>query len=356
MGLGGRTSLRCCRHWGTIWHEKGAAQEMRFRPAFQDVAIGHLLKEHFDLTPGELIFLPLGEDSWVYRATCTDGSAWLVRLKQDSRQEACEVSAWLHDHAGLNWVVAPCPSRTGRYEVPAGELWLTLAPWVDAPALMTRGLAAGDGEKIGQLLAQLHASAKQLPPSLRRRLPQETFCRHREAALKVLQAARQPWPADSIQAALAGWIGEKERLIYRVLRAAEGLGERLRKQQVSLVLCHADFHAANILVGEDGRWWVIDWDGLLLAPPERDLSFWYDSPVWEEVARAYGPRALPRADLLEYYALEWVVQEIADYGENIFYLPLCDEQKTDSLQAFQQLFAPGDVVERALYSRSAGAE
>lgn len=328
---------------------------MRFRPTLPDSTLGRLLKEHFGLTPGELIFLPLGEDSWVYCVHCQDGSTWLARLKQDPGQGALEVSAWLRHHAGLDWVVAPCPARTGRYTVPAGELWLTLTPWVDGLELMARGLLPGDGEQIGRLLAQLHASTGQLPESLRRRLTQETFCRHRETALKVLQAAHQLWPADSIQAALARWIGEKEPLIQRVLQVADEQGERLRKQQTSLVLCHADFHAANILVGEDGRWWVIDWDGLLLAPPERDLSFWYDSPAWEEIALAYGPRALPQPDLLEYYALEWAVQEIADYGENIFYLPLCGEQKADSLQAFQQLFAPGDVVEKALHLRGAGA-
>lgn len=328
---------------------------MRFRPAFPDAAICRLLKEHFDLTPGELTFLPLGEDSWVYRARCADGSAWLVRLKQDAGQDALEVSAWLRYDAGLEWVVAPCPSRTGRYAVPAGELWLTLTPWVDGPELMARGLTAGDGKKIGRLLAQLHAATGKLPPSLRRRLPQETFCRHRDTAQKVLQAATNPWPAGSLQAALSAWMGEKEPLIHRALRAAEELGERLRKQQTSLALCHADFHAANILVGEDGRWAVIDWDGLMLAPPERDLGFWCDSPVWEEVALAYGLRARPQTDLLEYYALEWVVQEIADYGENIFYLPFSDEQKADSLRAFQQLFAPGDVVEKALHFRGAGA-
>lgn len=328
---------------------------MRFRPALQDLTLIRQLEEHFGLVVSMCHFLPLGEDSWVYRACGSDGSIWLVRLQQEPRQDALEVSAWLRYQAGLEWVVAPVPALDGRYAIPVEKYWLTLAPWIDGQELMARGLTAGDGEKIGRLLARLHALTGQLPPSLRRRLPQETFCRHRETALKVLQAATNPWPAGSIQAALSAWMGEKEPLIHRVLRMAQELGERLRKQQTPLALCHADFHAANILVGRDGHWAVVDWDGLLLAPPERDLFFWYDSPAWEEVAAAYGLPRLPDRDLLEYYALEWVVQEIADYGENIFDLPLSDEQKADSLRAFQQLFAPGDVVEKALHLRGAGA-
>lgn len=324
---------------------------MRFRPTLPDSTLACLLEEHFGLAPDGLTFLPLGEDGWVYRAHGPDGTSWLAGLKQEPARAAFEVASWLHDHAGLEWVVAPRPSLTGRYVVPAEEFWLTLTPWVEGSELMARGLFPGEGGHVGRLLAQLHAATSGLPGALRELLPQENFRRHREMALKVLRAARQPWPADSIQAALAELIEEKGVLLQQVLGEAQDLGERLRREELPLVLCHADFHAANILVGEDGRWWVIDWDGLLLAPPERDLSFWYDSPAWEEIARAYGLQHPPRRDLLKYYALEWVLQEIADYGENIFFLPFSAEQKADSFAAFRQLFAPGDVVEQALRCR-----
>jgi aminoglycoside phosphotransferase (APT) family kinase protein len=38
-----------------------------------------------------------------------------------------------------------------------------------------------------------------------------------------------------------------------------------------LVLCHTDLGGDNMLVDEDGRLSVLDWDYPMLAPPEHDL-------------------------------------------------------------------------------------
>jgi spectinomycin phosphotransferase len=176
----------------------------------------------------------------------------------------------------------------------------------------------------------------------------ESFRAHQETARRVLQAARASWPRGSHQADLAGLIGSKLVQIRRIMRAARELGQRARQRKLPHGICHADIHGANILAGPDGRLFVIDWDGMLLAPPERDLIFWHNAPEWPEIAAAYGLAGELDRELIAYYGHEWVVQEIADFGENVFFLPLAEEQKADSLDEFRRLFEPGNVVAQVL--------
>jgi len=90
---------------------------------------------------------------------------------------------------------------------------------------------------------------------------------------------------------------------------------------------------------------VVDWDGLLLAPRERDLMF----VTGEERTRfleGYGPATLDRT-VLAYYRWEWVVQELADYGTRVLDDRLGEQTRRQAVTEFARLFAPGDVVEAA---------
>jgi spectinomycin phosphotransferase len=89
------------------------------------------------------------------------------------------------------------------------------------------------------------------------------------------------------------------------------LGRVVAAARPELVLCHADLHLANLLVGSGERLRVVDRDGLQLAPRVRDLLF-VAGPERARFFDGYGPVALDRA--------------------------------TEELR---RLFAPGDVVEAA---------
>jgi hypothetical protein len=94
---------------------------------------------------------------------------------------------------------------------------------------------------------------------------------------------------------------------------------------------------------------VVDWDGLELAPPERDLSFFVTGTTDRERARffeGYGPTDLDQA-ALAYVGWEWVAQELADYGGRVVDDRLGEATRRHALDEFRRLFAPGDVIDVA---------
>ena len=328
---------------------------MRYRPHLSDATIASLLVSKFGLAPRELAFLPVGEDGWAYRAVdAKDGRDWFVQLRQQPVERVLAVTDYLREHAGLDWIPPSLPALDGSLSIAAGDLYLTICPFIHGQELMGRPLKSAQVQQIGGMLARLHAAA--LPDHLRAHLPVETFDRHQETARRVLTAGSEEYPDNSVQSALAGLIREHFGRIEQVLSRTRRLGEQIRWRNPICVVCHADIHAANILEDASARLCVIDWDGLMLAPAERDLSFWRDSEFWPAFLEGYASDRKIDEDLIRYYGLEWVVQEIADYGENIFFLPLSDEQKAHSFEEFSLLFAPGNLVEQALNAPAVPAE
>jgi hypothetical protein len=151
---------------------------------------------------------------------------------------------------------------------------------------------------------------------------------------------------DRFEKELATFWHEKEKAIRQIVQQAEDLGRSLQKQPLEFVLCHADIHTANILITPGQKMCVLDWDETIFAPKERDLMFVLGIPEQERLFfQGYGDVNI-NWPVIAYYRYEWVVQEVADYGERVFLMDdLGETTKEDAVERFIKLFLPGDVVE-----------
>ncbi|MGH2583343.1 MAG: phosphotransferase, partial [Dehalococcoidia bacterium] len=83
------------------------------------------------------------------------------------------------------------------------------------------------------------------------------------------------------------------------------------------VLTHGDSRGSNLIVGDDGRLHLIDWDVPLLAPAERDTWFFLNTDAAASVFLPRYRRMFPdyRPDLLfhRYYVLQRFFEDITGY-------------------------------------------
>lgn len=116
----------------------------------------------------------------------------------------------------------------------------------------------------------------------------------------------------------------------------ERLGEEARRQVPSLVPTHGDPNLSNILRDDMGALWVIDWGWLGLGPRERDLMA-FTGDRFASFLEAYLAHAGPvplHLDLLTFYRVRWVLQEIADYASRLLLTP---GDADDLAHAWQEL-------------------
>lgn len=327
-----------------VWHNISMIQ----RPSFvSDNQIVAQLHESYGLNVKTLQFIPVGEASWCYKAIEADEHTCFVKIVRHKLDPlSVTIPALLYNEMGYHFVIPAVPNRQDLLWTSLAQHNLVVYPYLKGKTVMDNGFLFERWQEVGSIFAVLHQT--KLPNALRQMLKSESFIPawEHEAEKVVRYTATSGLVGSSYE--LAHFILSKEQEIQAILARTEALGRLLREQNSELVLCHADPNQSNILVNNDGRIVLIDWDDVMLAPRERDLMF-FTGKEQEQFLSDYDKTKAFQLNLtaIAYYKYEWVVQEIGSYGSQIFFSDSDEITQQHALQEFYKLFAPDDVVQEA---------
>jgi len=210
----------------------------------------------------------------------TDGPNYFAKLTPISRysaniEKALPVQKELHD-LGIRQMSYPMPTTSGALSVTLDRDILVVYTFIDGEQTFDYPL-----EAYVDLLTHVHRARITVPAG------RETF---EDPTLRLFerqldQILRGTFVEPSQQ--------EFHREIRLIERELEGdlnryrrlLGELARIHDAPMVVTHNDA-PGNILRDTSGRLYLIDWDDVLLAPPERDTWFHLTTP---QAAAAFLP-------------------------------------------------------------------
>jgi spectinomycin phosphotransferase len=328
------------------------------KPNITDEKIISALQENYFLPVTDVEFIPLGLDSsaWAYRVEA-ENATYFLKLRSEIPNPAGILIPRFLEEQGIQQVMAPLSTKNGEAWAGADDLFFILYPFIAGERVMDIGMSDTHWVEFGSVLKQLHTTKP--TPELLRQIKRETFVPKQLDFAKDLHSQVKVCKYDDpFQKELAAFWLENYETIETILERTETLAKQIREIDLEFVLCHADIHTANLLLTDDDKIYIVDWDETLLAPKERDLLFVIGSIFndasdgrWEHMFfEGYGETGVdPFA--LAYYRYDWCVEDIGEFAEDVFGREnLGEETKANSIRWFKSLFAEGNSVELALGS------
>ncbi len=328
------------------------------KPNIQDTEIIACLRDQYGLTVAQLDFLPRGadRDTAVYRAA-VGSTPYFVKLRKGAFSPlTLTVPKLLHDQ-GVTQVIAPLVTQTGKLWAPLEVFHLAVFPFIAGRDGYDVALTDAHWIAFGRALKAIHAA--KIKAGVLAELQHDAFQGFWRTQVQEFMERVETEPfSDPIAAELATLLRDRRKIVEQLVARAEELAAALTARSLPVIVCHADLHAGNLLIADDGRLFIIDWDMLIRAPKERDLMFvggglfgGKRSPREEEALfyRGYGAAEID-AEALVYYRYERIVDDIAAYCEAILLTEGESQDRANGLRQLTSQFQPGAVIDVAFRS------
>ena len=292
---------------------------MLLEPDLDKSALVAALQCEHGLVASAVRFLPVGETAWCYQVTDEHGGRWFLKLGRPAAVEparaefALQVSRALAD-LGLP-VPRPKPTRSGALCCWLGGLQLALFAFIEGRPLNDQDLSSAElTRRVAGLAAAIHGATAALAVPV----PfTETFAVWTDGlrrCLTELEAGADG--ADGLVAEVRALVWPQRAALLDRQQQLQVLGAAVRARPRELVLCHGDLRGDNLLGDPAGRVWLVDWDGAVLAPRERDLVLFTGRGFAAFLAgyqrAAYRGIDLD-ADLLAFFLLRRNLDDLVDW-------------------------------------------
>jgi hypothetical protein len=235
---------------------------------------------------------------------------------------------------GCRFVVAPIATKDDDPFVRFDGYAVALYPFIEGDSFtFEESFGQADRDQVLELIVRLHG----VPIDEIRSPATDGF------VIPWLDELDQSWHCDDESGPKGPYAATASQLlidngagIRRLIARYRTLVARYLSDPGPAVVTHGEIHPGNVMMTSKG-WMIIDWDTVMLAPPERDL--WRlaqggDGSVLRAYAKATG--MTPRQWLIDLYSLRWDLAEIASFAAE-FRKP--HEDTEDSRKALEILLA-----------------
>ena len=316
---------------------------MKIELAIDKRALTHTVHQEYGIDAAHLTFIPLGEVSYSYIVDSADGDRYFLKRLDGSRLGRISASR-LDFYLGVTWSLhsqglfrnlpLPVRTRSGDFYTYFDGLPFVLFDYIAGQTLDgEHPLADATLTELARSVALIHESTPEItvnnPCVERFDIPFESDLLEGLDELGRI-TGRDRWGRQALRELLLPRKGqvlgylERLRELQRVVRAVP-------KERV---LCHTDLWGGNLIQGEDGNLYILDWEGAMLAPPEHDLFAFVEGNFDLFLATYEGERGPVRldGDVFRFYLYRRNLEDLTDWVFRILHENTEGEQDRHDLE------------------------
>lgn len=288
------------------------------------------LKKYYGIDTNSIVFKPVGEESYSYLAIDKNGEQYFVKYceKENVTKNIDLVNQLLVQLKEFDFIVPPIEAiGKTSFTVLSGKIYVY--PYIDGE-IVTIGNEKFEKELVDKLLdimVKIHSSKDKITVNLPIELFENNFDSDFEKLLALLNDKK-----NKVDSEVVSVLKTNENLICKLISEHTKLGEYYKNNKPSFVLTHGDITGRNIILVKDSLK-LVDWDGAMIAPSERDLNFLLDNShfsVNEYLNKMGKDSCDPK--LKEYYGQQWALGNIIGNLENLLTMKLVPEDRAEYLE------------------------
>ncbi len=321
---------------------------MKQKPSLNEEELKHIIKSKYNIDVERLHFVPLGEVAYSY-VVQTNTMTYFAKLYEVNNltkkgihniETSMNAVSQLNKKDEIKQIVNPILNSDKEFRTIIKNYSLILMSYIEGEPVSEK---LSKTEKfltqLGELLAKIHNTTNGL--ELKHIQLFEINLDFKEnLLLSIKEATACTVSKDKNFNKFQKLIKSNIDYILPSLVYLEELAENLKQEdKFDLVICHTDPNRNNIIINKKEQIHLIDWDGIALAPFERDIWFYINEKNHESFIDGYtrirGVASI-NEDLVIYLFYHRVLDDLTDWIYRILFEDISKEQMKSDFNGLQE--------------------
>lgn len=286
------------------------------------------VQQFFGIDVAKTTFIPIGEESYGYQIEDGRGNRFFIKYctSPEVIQTLPTVHEVLKQLSAFDFVILPIVNPEGETFTKMLEGTLYGYPFYDGDPI-TQGNQDFPRDLTSRVQAIMETIYVVSVSNIN--LNKETFTHTFDTQFETIRLRAKQVPEILCK------LDQSEETIKKLLEMHTTLADTYQKNPPKLVLTHGDITGLNMLVkGNELK--LVDWDGVMLAPAERDINFLLDNPHFDKnrYLQQTGKEGIDKR-LIEYYSQQWSLGSILGNFETLIDNPQFTEE--DKAECYSEI-------------------